>query len=254
MENKTHKLSELREDLINLGLKSDDRILIHSSLRSVGKIEGRAEGLIALLMEYLHEGAILMPAHTWMSVNKNNPRFIHAETPSGVGALTEVFRNTPGVIRSAHPTHSNCGWGVDIDDLLRDQEKFNTPCGPKSTYARLDEKNYKILLVGVNFSRNTAIHALEERAKVPGRLSPETEALEVEFADGRVISSPQHRHIGPTSENYVRIEPMLKAMGILKEGKLGNAKVLHMETKPLFETVTNLLRKDPEYFTRNSID
>lgn len=252
MTQPTQSLSSLRNDLVAMGLKPADRILVHSSLRAVGPIEDGAEGLIRLLTDVLDQGALIMPAHTWETINAKNPRFYHATSPSCVGVLSEVYRTTPGVIRSAHPTHSNSGWGKGVEAMLRDQEKLNTPCGLSSTYGRLGEEGYKIVLVGVDFARNTAVHGLEERALVPGRLTEQAEPLEVAFADGTVVPSPQFRHTGPGSDRYPRIQPYLFERGLLHRAKLGQADVLWMDAAPMFDAVVDVLKKDPEYFTRES--
>ena len=156
---------QIRHDLLSMGFKASDRILIHSSLRAIGPIEGGAEGLIDVLLDYFSQGTVLMPAHTWDYVNAKHPKFYHATSPSCVGTLSEVFRNTPGTIRSAHPTHSNSGWGRGVKDLLADQERFDTPCAPQSTYGCLAEEGFKIVLIGVDFTRNTTIHGLKSEQR-----------------------------------------------------------------------------------------
>lgn len=247
---KTQSLADLKRDLDQIGIKASDKILIHTSLRSIGKIEGGANGLIDLLTSQVSQGTLVVPTHTWQDINAKNPRFIQDKTPVCIGTLPEVFRKSPGVIRSAHPTHSNAAWGKNAKELMAGQEKFDTPCAPESTYGRLGEEDFKILLLGVDFGRNTAIHGLEEQAKVPGRLTVEREALEVELSDGTVVPSPQHRHTGPGSDNYVRIQDELHEQGILQYAKLGRAKVMHMRAKELFPYVVNKLILDPEYFVR----
>lgn len=248
-----HKLVDLRENLLAMGIKPSDKILVHSSLKAIGPIEGGADGLISLLTSVLDKGALQMPAHTWQQVGKETMRFLHETMPTCVGVLSERFRLSSGVIRSAHPTHSNSGWGVGIRDMLAGQEKFDTPCAPESTYGRLGEEGYKIFLLGVDFGRNTAVHGLEEKAEVPGRLTEDRQALEVEFADGTVVSSPQHRHMGVGSDRYVRVQPMLEEAGILRRGLLGYAQVLYMDAAPMFDRVVDLLRRDPSFFTRDEV-
>ena len=55
--------------LESLSIRRDDVVTMHCSLREVGAIEGGADGLIDALKEYLCEGLLLIPTHTWAVVN-----------------------------------------------------------------------------------------------------------------------------------------------------------------------------------------
>ena len=52
------------------GIKSDDKITVHASLRSVGDIENGADGLIDGIVSYLADGLLLIPTHTWDEVGR----------------------------------------------------------------------------------------------------------------------------------------------------------------------------------------
>ena len=45
-------------------------------------------------------------------------RFDVQKTPSKVGILTEVFRQTQGVERSKHPTHPVAAWGLHANEIV----------------------------------------------------------------------------------------------------------------------------------------
>ena len=161
----------LKEQLYQMGLNGTETILIHSSMKAIGDVEGGAETVLDAWMEYFKEGLLLLPTHTWKTVNESHPVFDSQKEPSCVGILTNLFMKREGVVRSLHPTHSMAGFGKHAAEYLAGEEYHNTPCTPGGCYDRLKDAGGKILLVGVGHERNTYIHSVEEVLNVPNRLS-----------------------------------------------------------------------------------
>ena len=153
---------DLKEYLKAMGLTGKETILVHSSMKSIGEVEGRADTVLDALIEYFKDGLLLLPTHTWKNINEDNPVYDPAVTPSCVGILTNLFLKRDGVIRSLHPTHSMAGIGVSAKEYLAGEEYNNTPCTPGGCYDRLKDCGGKILLIGVGNERNTYIHSVEE--------------------------------------------------------------------------------------------
>ena len=153
---------ELKQQLRNVGLTGKETILIHSSMKAIGEVEGGADIVLDAWMEYFSEGLLLLPTHTWANVNAQHPVYDYRNTPSCVGLLTNLFRQREGVVRSLHPTHSLAGYGKNAAEYLAGEEERNTPCTPGGAYDRLKDCGGKILLVGVGHERNTYIHSVEE--------------------------------------------------------------------------------------------
>ena len=61
---------ELKQQLKQMGILPTDTLMIHTSLRAVGPTEGRGDGLIDAFLEYLTEGLLLIPTHTWGSTGR----------------------------------------------------------------------------------------------------------------------------------------------------------------------------------------
>lgn len=162
---------QLQDQLESMGLKGDETILIHSSMKSIGEVDGGADTVLDAWMEYFKDGLLLLPTHTWKTVNADNPVYNPQTTPSCVGLLTNMFMKRDGVIRSLHPTHSMAGYGKNAAEYLAGEEYNNTPCTPGGCYDRLKDAGGKVLLVGVGHERNTYIHSVEEVLNVPNRLS-----------------------------------------------------------------------------------
>lgn len=172
---------QLKDQLKSMGLKGDETILIHSSMKSIGEVDGGADTVLDAWMEYFKDGLLLLPTHTWKTVNADNPVYNPQTTPSCVGLLTNMFMKRDGVIRSLHPTHSMAGYGKNAAEYLAGEEYNNTPCTPGGCYDRLKDAGGKVLLVGVGHERNTYIHSVEEVLNVPNRLSDMPMELVIEL-------------------------------------------------------------------------
>lgn len=146
---------DLLQDLADMGLTGQETILIHSSMKSIGPVDGGADTVLDALMEFFRPGLLLLPTHTWRTINAANPVFDVCTSPCCVGILPELFRQRPGVVRSLHPTHSMAGYGQQAVSYLAGEELRNTPCTPGGCYDRLKDVGGKILLVGVTHARNT---------------------------------------------------------------------------------------------------
>ena len=58
----TYTKQTLQQDLAAMGLTGTETILIHSSMKSIGAVEGGADTVLDALMEFFAEGLLLLPA------------------------------------------------------------------------------------------------------------------------------------------------------------------------------------------------
>lgn len=243
MENKLFK------QLKDMNLKSDDVVLIHSSLK---KINMDADLVINTLKKYFHNGLILIPTHTWAQMDAENNKFDKDKEPSCVGLLTNKFLKHEDVYRSNHPTHSMAGYGKKAKEYLENAENDLTPCNPKGAWGRLSEVGAKILLVGVDFARNTFIHSVEEKMDVPNRFTLEPINFKLK-KDGKWIEKKFYKHWHPEitglSEYYVKVQPEMIEKNIVKEGMFGDAKTLYFDALELEKYIMTKLEENINYFT-----
>jgi aminoglycoside 3-N-acetyltransferase len=115
--------------LTQLGIDPSGTLMVHLSYKSIGEVDGRADTVLDAFMEYMKDGLLVLPGHTWDNVNKHNPVMDVLHTPTCVGAATELFRKRPGVHRSLHATHSLLAFGGDAEAFVSGEEKIMTPCG-----------------------------------------------------------------------------------------------------------------------------
>ena len=83
----TYTKQDLQQDLAAMGLTGTETILIHSSMKSIGAVEGGADTVLDALMEFFAEGLLLLPTHTGRSIDRGNPVFDVRRRPCCVGIL-----------------------------------------------------------------------------------------------------------------------------------------------------------------------
>ena len=93
-------------DLKNMGLTGKEAIMVHSSMKSIGEVEGRADTVVDAFMEFFTEGLFMTPTHTWAQMGPDYPTFDPATEPACVGIIPNIFRTRPGVVRSLHPLNN----------------------------------------------------------------------------------------------------------------------------------------------------
>lgn len=244
-----HTTESLKADLQKMGLTPADTVLIHSSMRSLGKVENGAEGVFDALAEYFADGLVAFPTLSWDLVDKHQPVYSVRDTPATTGVLPELFRKYKGVRRSLHPTHSIAALGKDAEKFLEGHEKFDSPCHRNSPWGRLYERDAKILFIGTSIICNTFLHGVEEWLPVPGMLTEDAENLVVYDYDGNRIEVPSRRHDGDHSQFYRCLEKEFIEAGALTEGKLGDAHVWILQAKAVGDYVYDLLKREPLFFT-----
>ena len=242
---------DLLSDLKTLNIDPGGTLMVHLSYKAIGDVEGRGDAVLDALEEYMRPGLLVLPSHTWSNVNSENPVMDVLHTTSCVGKLTEMFRKRQRVCRSLHPTHSLAAIGADAADFVSGEECIGTPCGKGGAYYKLWERNARIILIGVNFTRNTFIHGIEEWDGAEGSISKDKIDMYVIDYEGGRLYTPQNRHCSPLgSETFSKLEPDAIQKGILTMGCFGDATARVMSAKPLREMTAALLKKDSGYLMK----
>lgn len=123
-----HTKEALINDLRNMGLTGEEAIMVHSSMKTIGAVDGGADTVVDAFMEFFKEGLFMTPTHTWAQMSREYDTFNPATEPACVGIIPNVFRQREGVVRSLHATHSIAAYGKDADCILCEARKVFEVC------------------------------------------------------------------------------------------------------------------------------
>ncbi len=241
---RTVTMSSLVDDLSAIGLRAGERVMVHTSFKSLGIAD--PEIIIRAILSVIGaNGTLLMPALSWLQ----EPRLVHdtRSTPSCVGFLAEYFRTRPGSQRSLHPTHSVCAIGAHADDWLANHILDTTPCGKHSPFHKLLQRHGRILMLGCGLKPNTTMHAIEEEA-VPPYLFGEPVIYTITDGGGHTFQKHYTPHsFKGVAQRYDRIADILDSHD-LRSGKVGHAESHLIACGGLYAQALAHLKRDPYYF------
>jgi len=244
-----HTKTVLKNQLKNLNIEHNDTVMLHCSLRAIGKTENGADDVIDAFCEYLSSGLFIVPAFTWDTVNAEQPLFdVNGDVTESLGVLPQIFSKRKGVLRSLHPTHSLSAFGKAVAGFAAGEENVDVPCARDGCYGKLLDLNAKIILAGVTLNRCTFLHGTEDWMGVPGYLTDYHQPLQIKKHDGTIINRPMRRHANSSSDNYDRILPHLKSQSAITFGKFGNADCMVISTQNLNTIASEVLAKDINFF------
>jgi len=241
--------AEIVEALRRLGLRDGDTVLVHSSLSSIGWVEGGADAVIDALLEAVGpSGTVIVPTITADPKHgpDNPPVFDVRSTPCWTGRIPETFRKRPEAVRSLHPTHSVAAIGPTAEWLAAGHERSETPCGPNTPYGRLVQLRGKVLLIGVDHNRSTLFHHIEEEAKVPYHMQSRPVVARVVDQNGCEFETPPiYLHSWETPRDFNRVEPALISGGAELVGMVGRAPTRVVDAQLMVRIVLAELARDP---------
>ncbi len=245
--------AELIAQLADMGVDRNGTLLVHSSMKAIGEVDGGADTVLDALTEYMKDGLLVLPTHTWRQMSKTYTVFDSRTEPSCVGLLTNLFLKREGVVRSLHPTHSVAAIGHDADDYTSGEETTLSPCPRHGCWGKLYDRKAQILFVGCSLKSNTYLHGVEEWIDTPNRLDPSPQDFTVIDRNGVSHTVTQYRHctIDPVvdpSEHYDKMEPLFKAHGAVSYGVFGDAKCILGDAVKMADLTIPYLQNDPHLF------
>ena len=236
--------NDILNQLEEMKVPKDSIIILHSSLKAVGKVEGGAEALLEALTEHITaEGGLLcIPAHTWHNLGKE----ITLDMEAGdhcLGALTTVALNSKKGIRSENPIHSLVVFGdrKRAEEFIKDEPFLKTSTGKDSCHGKLYSKKGYVLLMGVAQNRNTYLHAVAEILNLPDRMAKSPLKATVKRADGEIINREMTLYscsfTGDISQRFIKYDTAFRYHRCITDGFIGNAPTMLCDARKMKETV-----------------
>ena len=182
-------VSALHAAFVAAGVQAGMILLVHSSLRSLGRwvVGGPAAVVLALEEALGPDGTLVMPTQTgdlsdpagwrsppvaerwWEVIRTQMPAYTPDLTPTrSMGTIPECFRKQAGTLRSPHPQVSFAARGLLAQSIVA-AHPLENGLGETSPLARLYDAGAYVLLLGVGHDKNTSLHLAEYRATWPGK-------------------------------------------------------------------------------------
>ena len=225
---------EIFAQLQAMGVPRNRPVTIHTSLRQIGAVEGRGEGLLDMLIEYITAdgGLLCVPTHT--HGNLYNDKIITLDFQNlntNIGTFPEIALRDPRGVHTVNPSHSMTIFG-DREQAKRFaayDETITTCTSPAGCYGRLAEEDGYVLLAGVGHDKNSYLHCVEEMLHLPGRMTRGYVDTTIRYPDGHIEHFPLKTYIahmtplGDTSHRFPLYEPAFRHCGCIRDGMLGDA-------------------------------
>lgn len=214
-----------------MGAPRDGVVIVHSSLRSIGEVEGGALGLLDAFIDYFtSEGGLLcVPTHTWANLGTDKITLDLVNPESNLGAFANVAALDKRGVRSENPTHSMVVFGdkTRACRFIADDINVLTPTAPESCYGKIIDEGGKVLLVGVAQNKNTLLHCVAEILKLPNRMGNAKIPVTVRRESGEIISREiflyDTDYTNDISWRFPKYETAFRYHGCITDGFIGSA-------------------------------
>ena len=222
---------QLDEGLAALGLSGDQHVIVHSSLKSFGTLDGGAGTLLGALERCA--ATVVAPAFSYQTLLRGPESPIHSQfvrdtrVSRDIGRLSQTMIERPDAQRSFHPALSFVALGQQSGMVLARQTLAN----PYAPIGALYDLNGYALLAGVDHSTNTSVHYGEYLAGMP--------LLTRHVAHhGRVAACS----FPNCSADFERLSPHVTP----KTVHVGRSQLRLYRVRDLVDKTVNLVRQDPE--------
>ena len=237
---------DLLEGFRALGVEEGDTLLVHSSYKSLGAVDGGPQIVIKALEAALGpEGTLIMPTFNF-DFNKGVPWDVRT-TPSKMGILTELVRKDPRARRVFHPFYSFAVLGKHADML--GSLRYKSAYERESVFGKLRDLDGKIMIVGLSYTNSmTFFHHIEQMEGVDYRFLKQFTG-EVTDENGNTYTDTFEMLVRNIDKGVVtEVDPMGELMekaGIVKVSKIGDAPVKLMKANEVYEFTARQMKRDP---------
>ena len=225
-----------------------DTILVHSSFKSFGRIDGGPQTVIdAILNTISSEGTLIVPTYNWDFCSGES--FDINQTPSKCGIISELVRKNPKSRRVLHRIYSHSVIGKLKDEI--GEMRYKSSFGKDSVFGKLRELHGKIMIIGLPFIlSNTFGHHVEEVLGVDYRFLKEfhgkiidengKEYVDNFFMNVKPLDGTQETH-------FDDFEKLMDSEKITIIKKIGDSTVKLMDANQVFDRLTKEIIRNPSF-------
>lgn len=239
---------QLVDGFRKLGVMEGDTLLVHSSYKSFGEVDGGPETVVRALEAALgtdKDGTLIMPTFNF-DFNKGVPWDVR-KTRSKMGALTEIVRMDPRAKRVFHPFYSFAILGKHAEMLgaLRYKSAYERD----SVFGKLRDLDGKIMVIGLSYNNSmTFFHHIEQMEGVDYRFLKQFTG-EVTDENGNTYTDTFEMLVRDIDKGVLTmVDPMgalMEEHGVIKSAKIGEADVKLMKANKVYEFTAREMKRDP---------
>ncbi len=243
---------QLVEGFRELGVEEGDTLLVHSSYKSFGEVDGGPQMVIRALKAALGtQGTLIMPTFNF-DFNKGVPWDVR-KTRSKMGALTEIVRMDPRAKRVFHPFYSFAILGKHAEML--GSLRYKSAYERNSVFGKLRDLDGKIMVIGLSYNDSmTFFHHIEQMEGVDYRFLKQFTG-EVTDENGNTYTDTFEMLVRDIDQGVMTmVDPMgalMEQAGVIKSVKIGEADVKLMKANEVYEFTAREMKRDPHllYYT-----
>ena len=221
---------EIFSQLKKMKAPQDKIVLMHSSLRAIGEVEGGAEGLLDILIEYFTKkgGLFCVPTHTWHRLDEEITLDMKS-SDTCLGAFSSVAIKDGRGLRTESPTHSMVIFGdrKKAEEIAKGEKRALTPTAPETVYGKLYDEGGFVLLVGVAQNRNTYLHTVDEMLQIPNRMDTKKISVAIQKEDSEIVKRELSLfytdYTEDISDRFIKYDTPFRYHRCIIDGFLGNA-------------------------------
>lgn len=238
--------NQIEEALGALGLGLGDTLFVHSSLSSMGYVEGGAETVVAALLGSLgSEGTLAVPT---FDEERSTDVFDPTTDPSGLGKISEAVRTHRVAMRTAEGSVAAIGHNAG-EITAAFGPSFWAGDGPLWQLYALDAR---ILLLGVTYRTCTFFHVIEQLVQVSYREWVTEEGF-VREPDGdmrRFTIRMYPQKSDSPGNDFNKFGSVLEERGLVWIGQVGNAMVRLFRARDALSVGVEMYRQNRMIFAK----
>ncbi|KGP90599.1 aminoglycoside 3-N-acetyltransferase [Pontibacillus chungwhensis BH030062] len=251
---------EMMHDLRKLGVRNGMTVIVHSSLKSIGRVIGGPVSVILALQDTVGtEGNIVMPTQSEQLcdpmeyesgyteeeikiIRDHMPIYYPDLTPTAfMGFIPETFRKQQNVYRSSHPHTSFSAWGKKAK-YITDHHNLDFALNENSPLGRIYDLNGYILLLGAPTDSNTSLHLAEYRQE---NTFIGEKIWDVKVEKGNKEEWTTYKDINNESDDFDKIfTDFRNETNYVVEGSVGEAKSYFIPMKEMVDFAVKWMNKN----------
>lgn len=241
-------LEQLVRGFRELGVEEGDTLLVHSSYKSFGEVDGGPQTVIRALEAALGtdgDGTLIMPTFNF-DFNKGAPWDVRT-TPSKMGVLTELVRTDPRAKRVFHPFYSFAILGKHAEML--GSLRYKSAYERDSVFGKLRDLDGKIMVIGLSYNDSmTFFHHIEQMEGVGYRFLKQFTG-EVTDENGVTYTDTFEMLVRDIDKGVMTmVDPMgalMEQAGVIKSARIGEADVKLMKANEVYGFTAREMKRDP---------